>query len=232
MTEAEWVVYNDPEAMLKLLEANSTDRKLRLFACACCYRVWELVSDERGREAITTAERFADGLVDAVKLRLAETGAESVLQEPADTHSGYSAALAGATATAKRMKDVRPWRACASARGFFEVEHQGMTIDDHPEFFPRAREAEAKEYVQQAILLREIFGNPFRPVAVDPAWLTSTVVALARGIYEERAFDRMPILADALQEAGCDSEDVLDHCRGPGPHVRGCWVVDLVLGKE
>ncbi len=82
------------------------------------------------------------------------------------------------------------------------------------------------------MLLRCIFGNPFRPVAIAPAWLTSTVVALAKGIYDERAFDRMPILADALQDAGCDGDDILAHCRGPGPHVRGCWAVDLVLGKE
>ena len=68
-------------------------------------------------------------------------------------------------------------------------------------------------------------------LAADPAWLTSDVVALARGIYDERTFDRMPILADALQDAGCDSADILNHCRGAGPHVRGCWVVDLVLGK-
>ncbi|MBN9121064.1 MAG: hypothetical protein J0I06_18250 [Planctomycetes bacterium] len=75
-----------------------------------------------------------------------------------------------------------------------------------------------------------MFGNPFRPVAFDPAWLTSTVIALAAGIYEDKAFDRMPILADALQDAGCDSTDILNHCRGSGPHVRGCWVVDLILG--
>jgi hypothetical protein len=74
-------------------------------------------------------------------------------------------------------------------------------------------------------------GNPFRPAAADPRWLTTTVLALARGIYAERAFDRLPILADALQDAGCGNEDILTHCRGPGSHVRGCWVVDLVLGK-
>jgi hypothetical protein len=86
---------------------------------------------------------------------------------------------------------------------------------------------------EQVALLREIFGNPFRPVAVDPAWLTSDVLALARGIYEEKAFDRMPILADALQDAGCANEDVLTHCRDVTQlHVRGCWVVDLVLGKQ
>jgi hypothetical protein len=84
----------------------------------------------------------------------------------------------------------------------------------------------------QCDLIRDIFGNPFRAVALEPSWLTSTVVALADGIYAERAFDRLPILADALQDAGCDTGDVLDHCRGPGPHARGCWVVDLLLGKS
>jgi hypothetical protein len=81
-------------------------------------------------------------------------------------------------------------------------------------------------------LLRDIFGNPFRPVAIDPAWLTSTVLALARQMYDSRDFSAMPILADALQDAGCDSADLLDHCRSDGPHVRGCWVVDLVLGRS
>lgn len=90
----------------------------------------------------------------------------------------------------------------------------------------------AAESAVQVRLLRDIFGDPFRPVAVDPSWLTSTVVALAGCVYHEEAFDRLPILADALQDAGCDSDDVLDHCRGCGPHVRGCWVVDLLLGKD
>jgi hypothetical protein len=80
--------------------------------------------------------------------------------------------------------------------------------------------------------LRDIFGNPFRPVAFSPEWRTDTAVTLARQMYESREFSAMPILADALQDAGCDSAEILDHCRGPGPHVRGCWVVDLVLGKE
>src|SRR5262249_38405908 len=83
-----------------------------------------------------------------------------------------------------------------------------------------------------AALVREVFGNPFRPVAFNPAWRTADMTLLAHGIYAEKAFDRMPILADALQDAGCDSGDILDHCRGHGPHVRGCWVVDLVLEKE
>ncbi|MCE9566330.1 MAG: hypothetical protein K8U57_30265 [Planctomycetes bacterium] len=89
-----------------------------------------------------------------------------------------------------------------------------------------------KYLVAEAGLVRDIFGNPFRPVTVDPAWLTSTVLQLAGGIYEDRAFARLPILADALQDAGCDNDDVLNHCRQPDEHVRGCWVVDLVLGKK
>ena len=89
----------------------------------------------------------------------------------------------------------------------------------------------AEEFVQ-CRLLRDIFGNPFRPVVADPAWLTPTAVAIATAIYADRAFDRMPILADALEEAGCVNADLLLHCCGAGPHVRGYWIVDLLLGKE
>ena len=81
-------------------------------------------------------------------------------------------------------------------------------------------------------LIRDLFGSPFHPVSIDPAWLTTNVVGLAQAIYEGRAFDRLPILADALEDAGCFHPDVLSHCRGPGPHVRGCWLVDLLLGKS
>jgi len=95
-----------------------------------------------------------------------------------------------------------------------------------------ALEQPESERAAQAILLRDIFGNPFHPVAFDPAWRTEAVVGLARGAYEDRAFDRLPVLADALEDAGCADAAVLAHCRGPGPHVRGCWVVDLVLGKS
>jgi hypothetical protein len=101
--------------------------------------------------------------------------------------------------------------------------------------FPQRPEAEevggSPEARIQAPLLRDIVGNPFRPVSFDPVWRTDTTVSLAKHVYGSRDFSAMPILADALQDAGCDSPDILSHCRGPGPHVRGCWVVDLVLGK-
>jgi len=93
----------------------------------------------------------------------------------------------------------------------------------------RTREEEAAEHAR---LLRDIFGNPFRPTAFDLSWRTATAVGLARALYDSRDFAAMPVLADALEDAGCDNADVLSHCRGLGPHVRGCWVVDLVLGKS
>jgi hypothetical protein len=92
--------------------------------------------------------------------------------------------------------------------------------------------ARAEKAVQAAIV-RDVYGNPFRPVAFDPSWRTSTAVSLARQMYEAREFSAIPILADALQDAGCENDDILKHCRDPhGVHVRGCWVLDLVLGKE
>jgi hypothetical protein len=84
----------------------------------------------------------------------------------------------------------------------------------------------------QLLLLRDVFGNPFRPVTFAPAWRTSTVLSLAQTIYDERQFQNLPILADALEDAGCDNAAILGHCRQPGEHTRGCWVLDLVLGKQ
>jgi hypothetical protein len=87
----------------------------------------------------------------------------------------------------------------------------------------------------QVLLLKDIVGNPFRAVVVNPGWLAwndGTVVRIAQGIYDERAFDRLPVLGDALEEAGCDNDDILDHCRQPGQHVRGCWLVDLLTGRS
>jgi hypothetical protein len=97
---------------------------------------------------------------------------------------------------------------------------------------PVAQKFLATQDKDEIALMREIFGNPFRPVALDPAWLTANVTGLARGIYDDRRFEDMAILADALEDAGCTNRDILNHCRESGPHVRGCWAVDLVLGKD
>jgi hypothetical protein len=96
---------------------------------------------------------------------------------------------------------------------------------------PRVGAADFHQDVSQRPLFYCIFGNPFRPIDLNRAWLTSTVVSLASAVYEDRAYERLPILADALEEAGCRDAAILEHCRGLGPHVRGCWVIDLLLGK-
>jgi hypothetical protein len=114
-----------------------------------------------------------------------------------------------------------------------------FTIDFHPSKVEEFEELERRlsavrepEIAAQVALVRCVFGNPFRPVTLAPAWLTASVRQLAQAIYDDRAFDRLPILADALEDVGCDNADVLGHCRQGGEHVRGCWVVDLVLGRE
>lgn len=125
------------------------------------------------------------------------------------------------------------WRAAADPMPMLAFLDGKASEEKLNLFYISVSERDAFRKPEQAALLREAFGpTHFRPVAVEPEWLTSTVVALAEGIRADRAFYRLPILADALQDAGCDNADILDHCRSDGPHVRGCWVVDAVLGKE
>jgi hypothetical protein len=109
-----------------------------------------------------------------------------------------------------------------------DAESAALQTAEAPFDWPDAKSAIAV----QPLLLRDIFGNPFRKHKFDSRWRTSDVLGLARAIYDERAYERMPILADALMDAGCENEEIINHCRGDGPHVRGCWVVDLILGKE
>ena len=146
-----------------------------------------------------------------------------------------AAAIAGeSTSQVYLWLPQEPLRATVSHRGRSKRKRaaQAAQAQHHSEEQHRQRtllrERVGREF---GIQFRDVAGNPFRPVVADPAWLTSKVVAIATAIYADRAFDRMPILADALEEAGCLNADILLHCRGAGPHVRGCWVVDLVLGK-
>ena len=214
MTEAEWLAGTEPEKMLAFIRAKASERKLRLFACACCRRIWRLLSDDRSRKAVKTAERFADGLASRQQLRAARAYAADA-DAFAQGGSYYAPAAHAACAHA------------AAARAIDEVREAARCAATHPA-------TTNTEETAQAGLLRDLFDNPFRHVTLNPAWLTwngGTVVQLAQTIYEERAFDRLLILADALEKAGCDNTDVLAHCRSGGEHVRGCWVVDLLLGK-
>jgi hypothetical protein len=228
MTERQWhgkvtfTVYL--EACEWLRKKRSNHRKLRLWACACCRRLDDLLSDPRSQNAVRVAERKADGVADKSEAQAAKRAAMRVPRVKDGEITGvdsFSAAEWAASAAALTPNaDPSSFSQTAAIRAAIARVRAGRA----------KRQAEDKS---QFVLLRDVFGNPFRPVAFDAAWRTPTAVALARGMYESRDFGAMPILADALQDAGCDSDDVLNHCRDAhATHVRGCWVVDLVLGKE
>jgi hypothetical protein len=182
---------------------------------------------------VENSELFADGLISPEVCDASRAVAENVALERSRPWQPNALTYALAAAVGASSRFVGSIKAAAmdtSVAANAAAQRAGEDVSD--ERFDEAHDAaRSQEVVAQAHLIRCILGNPFRPVALESTWRTSTVVALAQGIYDERAFDRMPILADALQDAGCDNDDVLTHCRGPGPHARGCWVVDLVLGK-
>ena len=213
MNEIEWLACADPTPMLGFLRGKASDRKMRLFAVACCRRIWHLLTDERSRRAVEVGELFADGDVDEKEVSSAKTAANAIHFDAATPDIFCSAAHAAA---------------CA----FYAVTSPSILT------FAAANRAahcvgakKESEQQEQCRLFRDIFANPFRPITLNPNWLTPNVVALAQAIYDDRAFDRLPVLADTLEETGCDDADILAHCRQVGPHVRGCWVVDLLLGK-
>ena len=206
MTDDEWQTSAEPQAMLEFLQTSGTvsPRKLRLFAVACSRRVWDGI-DALGRSAVEAAESFADGLASPEQLRAARLACRGAGGRAA----WYAAATNPAVAARNAAGSARAGVANHALLGF-----------------------EAAELLAQAGLVREIFGDPFRPLSFDPSWLTPAVVELAQTIYDDRAFHRMSELADVLEEAGCDIQAILVHCRMPGPHVRGCFVVDLLSSKE
>jgi hypothetical protein len=224
MNEARWSEH-DVETMLDFLGAGATSRKLRLFMVACARSVLPFDPDREMTAGLEAAELFADGLIPRRELARARRALSD--NHPARVsrwgvlYTDHIRSVPAWHATGEQtIRTVRVGsRTCAwaSTRHSF-LGHAAM-------FYP------SDELNKQAGWLRDIFGNPFRPVAFDPAWRTEAVVGLARGMYEARDFAPMPVLADALEDAGCADPDVLAHGRGPGSHVRGCWVVNLVLGK-
>ncbi len=238
MSENEWLEATDPGPMLEFLRGKVTERKLRLFAVACSRRVSHLLADNRSREAVEVAEQFADGRASAEALEESRENAAdaSGAAHRAATSAGWPAGawVTNAAANAAygacghwqnwaddvRLFDAHDWTARALA---------GPSASGEPGDGGEPDGA-AREQRVNSQLFRCIFGNPFRPVVFDPSWRTETVIALARGMYDTRSFDAAPVLADALEDAGCDDAEVLGHLRGGGPHVRGCWCVDGVMG--
>jgi hypothetical protein len=230
--------------MLEFLRGKASDRKLRLFLVGCCRGVWDLLTDERSRRAVEVVERHVDGQATKKELLAARGAAAAALRLVNDTLR--QASQAGTTvnwATRAGHWAARvPLRATAPSENlllFSIILERALVMDLGPEC-PVGNdrvlgEFPATESKRHADLLRDIFGPLlYRPVTVDPSWLGwngGTVVQLARSIYEDRRFGDLPVLADALEESGCTDSDILGHCRSGGEHVRGCWVVDLVLGK-
>lgn len=225
MTEAEWSACTDPQAMLGLLRGRASGRKLRLFAVACCRRVWPLLTDERSRMAVEVAESYADGVTTAVNLADAfyQANIAANAADPTDACTVRASSLASYVAYTAVGLGVD----CT----FSAADAIADTIADVAVNAIAYRKARHEELVAQCQLLRDIF-DPFRRITGERSLLTSRVIQETNQIYSGRAFDRMPILADALEDAGCTDPDLLAHCRGPGQHVRGCWVVDLLTGRE
>jgi hypothetical protein len=224
VTEAEWRDCTHFDLLWGALASRATARKRRLQECASCRRSWHLLRDEPDRRAVELAERYADGLASAEQLQKARDavwkGIRSfgVSADPQSSEWWTHFGVLPAVSSDRELADA--WRA-------------GNREPEPP------LTAEAWSGLE---LLRELVGNPFRTVALNPAWLTwqdGTVRELARAAYDERRLPegtldpaRLAVLADALEDAGCTDAELLAHLRGPGPHVRGCWAVDLILGKE
>jgi hypothetical protein len=240
MTEAEWLACCDPELMVQFVSGRTSERKLWLFATACCRRIWDELTDQRSRDAVEFAERYVDTGRTDEQLRLSMS-----VHDLDDPNGEQLSALQGAAeqalfdaedenesaAEAAYMAIGGPYLDAVSCAADVAAE-RAAGLDFQSPKWQAARRAEMQE---QCRLLRDILGGPFHPVTVSPAWLAwndGTVAKLAAAVYDERAFDRLPILAHALEEAGCDEQAILDHLRGPGPHVLGCWALDLVLEKE
>ena len=223
MTEDEWFAATDPADMLAFLEGRTSDRKYRLFGVACVAR---LVGPAQHRDllpVLRTVERYTEGgLSDAELAAVVES-----MPDPAGDPSAVWACR-HLCSTDQSGHSVAAASSVYSADASSVASGEEFRLRLHLRHTPSWGE----ERRHQSFLLRDVLGNPFRPAVFHAYWLTSNVAVLATGIYDEKAFDRMPILADALQYAGCDTAEVLDHCRGPGPHVRGCYVLDLLLGKS
>lgn len=225
MTPAEWLESIDPAAMLKAVSATSSARKLRLFA----WRMSEITlsasptapsdggtANEQESKSVYQAievahlcvqnmERFADREISAKRLR-------NSVQHLQRLYPHWTAAVCVVRDLTFEVIDRTS--DCSSMTGWLQARPTPVPLD------------------LAVAALRELFGNPFLSLDFESRWKTDDVMGVARGIYEDRAFERMPILADALMDAGCENSEIIAHCGGPGPHVRGCWVVDLILGKE
>jgi hypothetical protein len=236
LTESEWLdCTDDLNSVLTYLQGKGSMRQWRLFAVASCRRIWEFLPDRESQAAVETAEKFADGAIVQREIVIAQSRVSVT-----GLHRDFRAtlkmrrmalAVEAAKATARPTMWLKTIRAemRRAIHAVWSVECMGKTVQ---QILSLRR--------QFCALTKCVFGQLARPsLYCNPAWFTPTVTSLATAAYEYRArfsgeLDtlRLAVLADALEEAGCDNADILSHLRGPGPHVRGCWPVDLLLTKE
>jgi hypothetical protein len=251
--------------MIGFVRSNASDRKFRLLASAACRRVWHLLEDERSRRGVEAAELHADGLIDDVKLDAAlidafDASEAATYREDPPTVFVPRCNLADSVMsltqppttrdpeTGRSLVAYRGWEAFAMISGAMAILRPESVIEAVPYVegditfgfgIVHTETLSLDEQLAQADLIRDVFGNPFRPVSFDPAWRTSAVLSLSQAAYDKRNLpsgeldpDRLAVLSDTLEEAGCGDLGILGHLRGRGPHLRGCWAVDLLLGKE
>ncbi len=241
MTETEWLTCYTPTLLLAHVRGTLSQRKDRLLAVAICSVIGDALQDARSRFALEVAEAFADGMASTDELTKAYDDAVDALSDAASGNpevGNYDAKVIAADAVTYcaapdcSQISMRPVHTADEIRYRAEPDCSYLSMMT----LQRALSAVAYRFSLDTDtplilrLLHDVVGNPFRP-AVDVAWRNSTVTQLARAIYAERTFDRLPILADALEDTGCSVQEALDHLRDSGPHVRGCWVLDLALGK-
>ena len=228
MTEAEWTTCKAPAPMLAFLRGSVSERKLRLVVVGRCRQTWNLLRDQ-GKAPAEVAELFADGFATPDELEQArwKADAEAVYQDM--LHQQVQAEICN--------PNLSPEQEAALHRELTDRSNRlHAAMRAHMTTF-RAWGLQDIALLGEAgcSLLRDAIGNPFRSAAADSAclaWNDGAIRKMSQSIYDARAFDRLPLLADALEDAGCTDADILSHCRSGGEHVRGCWVVDLLLGKE
>jgi hypothetical protein len=234
MDESQWLTGSVPSRMMRHLRESpgagvelrswfahpsygTLPRKWRLFLAACCRRVWPLLGSGNGpaQRLIEFAEGFADAppTEESRQRVLAWFGNGKISTQYGRLIWGLTAPLAAAAGELRNIAG----------------QHARQT--EKADKWKGERAALDAERLAQCALIRDLFGNPFRPVAFDPVWRSDTVVCLARAMYESRDFGSLPILADALEDTGCTDTAVLSHLRGPGPHIQGCWVLELCSGN-
>jgi hypothetical protein len=245
MTEEEWST-TEPADIRHYWYGHASPRTLRLLVCAWLRQVWHWLVDERSRRAIELAERLADGEASEEEQDSAREAAwDAVVDITWGNGQGVfyndpiqAAADAAAEAVSNdcdrrgvSANEYREhWYIWYAIRAYDRIAEAYRTSDCGPTDWKEARAIQYK-------LMMDILGSDpsFRLTPLKPLWRTwnrGTVLQLAQAICSELCFDDLPILADALEEAGCDRQDILAHCRGPGPHVRGCWALDVILGKN